>query len=270
MMKQRSKWLASVGLTAVVSSVAMLLVTGGIASGSSSSSQYAGPSNTAAPAITGTAQVGQTLTTSNGTWTGTGTITYTYAWSLCDTAGNNCTAITGATASTYTLVTGDQGHTVRSQVIAKDSNGSTSAQSAQTAVVTAAGTSTTSGTTVAATSVVLPDRLVIDQVKFGATPIRARKSATTLRVHVTDSANKSVSGALVYGQGLPYSRIQNMNEVSTDATGWATLSVMPGKFFPRTGYVVVFLRARVSGQDTLGGSSVRRLVQATVGAPNGT
>ena len=263
----RAKWLSSMALTAMVASAAMLLVTGGVASGSSSSAQYAGPTNTAAPTITGTAQVDQTLTTSTGTG---GTITYTYAWNRCDTAGNNCAAITGATASTYKVVTADQGHTIRSQVNAKDSNATTSASSAQTAVVTAAGTAGTTSTTIAAANVVLPNRLVIDQVKFSANPIRARHSATTLRVHVADSGNKSVSGALVYGQGLPYSRIQNMNEVSTDASGWATLSVMPGKFFPRTGYVVVYLRARVTGQDTLSGSSGRRLVQATVGAPNGS
>lgn len=38
------------------------------------------PVNTVLPAITGTAQVGQTLSVSTGTWTGAATITYTYAW----------------------------------------------------------------------------------------------------------------------------------------------------------------------------------------------
>ena len=36
--------------------------------------------NTVAPAITGIAQVGQTLTANPGTWTGTAPITYPYAW----------------------------------------------------------------------------------------------------------------------------------------------------------------------------------------------
>jgi hypothetical protein len=42
------------------------------------------PANTTAPAITGTAAIGQQLSVSNGSWTGTGTITYSYQWQRCD------------------------------------------------------------------------------------------------------------------------------------------------------------------------------------------
>ena len=37
------------------------------------------------------------------TWNGSAPFTYTYAWLRCDTSGNNCTTISGATSSTYTL-----------------------------------------------------------------------------------------------------------------------------------------------------------------------
>jgi hypothetical protein len=60
-----------------------------------------------------------------------------------------------------------------------------------------------------------------------------------------------------------------MPEVTTDATGWATLSITAGQKFPRTGFLVLFVRARVPGQDALGGTSTRRLVQVTIGAPTG-
>ncbi len=79
------------------------------------------PVNTIAPAITGTAQVGQTLTCSSGTWTGTAPITYAYQWK------RNGSNIGGATNSTYTLVTADAGTTVSCTVTATNGAGSASA-----------------------------------------------------------------------------------------------------------------------------------------------
>ena len=70
------------------------------------------PVNTVAPAITGTAEVGQTLTCSQGTWTGTAPITYAYQWK------RNGSNIGGATNSTYVLVTADAGTTVSCTVTA--------------------------------------------------------------------------------------------------------------------------------------------------------
>jgi len=96
------------------------------------------PSSTSAPTVSGTAQVGSTLTTTNGAWSGTTPMTYAYQWQDCDSAGSSCTAIAGATGSSYTLASGDQGHTVRSRVTASNGAGSSSASSGQTAVVQAA------------------------------------------------------------------------------------------------------------------------------------
>jgi len=96
------------------------------------------PANTAAPAVTGTAQVGQTLTSDTGSWSGTTPITYAYKWQDCSSTGASCASISGATSSTYKLTAADQGHTVRSVVSASNSAGSASAHSAVTAVVQAA------------------------------------------------------------------------------------------------------------------------------------
>ena len=93
------------------------------------------PSNTALPVVTGTTTQGQTLSTSNGSWSGSPT-SYSYRWRQCDSAGNNCTNISGATATTYTLAAGDVGHTIKSVVSATNAGGSGSATSAQTAAVT--------------------------------------------------------------------------------------------------------------------------------------
>jgi hypothetical protein len=72
------------------------------------------PVNTSLPTVTGTAQVGQTLTTTSGSWTGSLPISYSYQWQLCSsgmlviempvsTAPMSCGDIAGATGTSYTL-----------------------------------------------------------------------------------------------------------------------------------------------------------------------
>ena len=66
---------------------------------------------------------GQTLTTSDGTWSGTAPFTYSYLWRRCDSAGNNCQTIAGATGQTRTLVSADVGSKVYAEVQATNSVG---------------------------------------------------------------------------------------------------------------------------------------------------
>ncbi len=96
------------------------------------------PQSTSPPTITGTVQVGQTLTTSDGTWSGATPMTYTYAWQRCDASGASCAGIAGASGSTYTLADPDAGSTIRAVVTASNSAGSASATSSATAVVQSA------------------------------------------------------------------------------------------------------------------------------------
>ncbi len=103
--------------------------------------------NTVAPAITGTAAQGQTLTVSTGTWTGTGAITYAYRWQRCNTDASACANITGAVANTYTLGSADVGNTVRAVVTATDTTGPpTDAAAPITALVTPGAQPTVTGT----------------------------------------------------------------------------------------------------------------------------
>jgi hypothetical protein len=120
--------------TAIVIAVAAALI--GAVFGQPGNGQAAGggPANTATPTISGTAQEGQELSTTNGTWTNTPS-SYTYAWSRCDASGSSCAAIDGATSATYTAVTADVAHTLRVTVTAKNSSGSANATSAPSAVV---------------------------------------------------------------------------------------------------------------------------------------
>jgi hypothetical protein len=98
------------------------------------------PSNTALPTVSGSTSQGSTLNSSSGTWSGTAPISYAYQWQRCDTAGSNCSAVSGATASTYVLAPADVGSTLRLLVAASNSAGSTSAVSLPTAVVAATAT----------------------------------------------------------------------------------------------------------------------------------
>ena len=96
----------------------------------------AAPSNTTAPAVSGTAKVGQTLTVSNGTWTGSPT-DYSYQWQRC-TSSTSCTSIIDATENTYVARNADVSHTLRALVTATNADGLSTANSNQTATVTAA------------------------------------------------------------------------------------------------------------------------------------
>ena len=97
------------------------------------------PNNAAAgsPVITGTAQVGETLTADTDgiqDTDGIVTSTLTYQWFAND--GTENTATESATSSTYTLVTDDEGKTITVQVVFSDEFGYTEAlTSAPTALV---------------------------------------------------------------------------------------------------------------------------------------
>ncbi len=88
------------------------------------------------PSIKGTAEEGLTLTAETGTWKGTPTITYTYQWEICNSSGEACKNISGATSATYKLSSGEVGSTVRVIVTAENAVGKESATSPASAVVT--------------------------------------------------------------------------------------------------------------------------------------
>ena len=89
------------------------------------------PANSVAPAITGTAQEGETLTVSNGTWSNTPDA-FAYIWK------RDGVVIPGASASTYVLVTADVGAVITASVKATNLGVSAVASSAPTAAVIAA------------------------------------------------------------------------------------------------------------------------------------
>jgi len=251
--------------------VAALTTIGGtsLAAGSAAQANYA-PQNTATPTISGTPQVGQTLNASSGTWSSQTTPTYSYQWQQCDPQGANCAPIAAATTATYSVQSADAGRTLRVVVTATTSSGSTSATSAQTAVVTQPGPQgaialSNGQTSIPASSVALPQRLVIDSVQFNPARLVSR-AAFTARFHVADTRGYVVRDALVLVTALPYSWASTGSEVRTDQSGWATMTVVPTVNLPlgRHNALVMFVRARVAGQPVLAGSSTRRLVQVGI------
>jgi Right handed beta helix region/PASTA domain len=87
------------------------------------------------PAISGTPQVGQTLTTTPGTWAGVPS-SFAYLWIGCDSTG--CSEIGGATAATYTLPPGTEGSQLFVRVTARHPTLDAIGYSALTAPVVAA------------------------------------------------------------------------------------------------------------------------------------
>ena len=95
---------------------------------------------TGAPTITGTAQVGQTLTAAtSGISDADGLGTFSYQWIRVDSGAD--ADISGATSSTYTLVAADQGKTIKVKVsFTDDASNAETLTSAATSPVTAART----------------------------------------------------------------------------------------------------------------------------------
>jgi hypothetical protein len=121
-----------VAITAVVSAALTALVlplSGGART-------TAAPANTALPTITGSAAKDQTLVAGTGSWTGTTPINFTFQWQRCDSAGASCAPIASATNTTYVLANADVGARIRILVTASNAEGSGSALSEATSIVT--------------------------------------------------------------------------------------------------------------------------------------
>lgn len=229
-------------------------------------SSAAAPKNTAPPTISGTAQVGSTLTVTKGTWSGF-TTGYAYAWKRCDAKGNSCSTIGGATSATYTLTQADVGTTLRASVTASNAAGSTTATSAQTAQIplsATAGCPSGSGA-IQVADVLPPARLAIDQQSI--TPARLTHSTglIQLRFRVT-ACGRPVQGASVFATPIPYNQFRP-TAGTTGADGTVTLTEPQESGYPadrRQELLAVLVRATKPGKPILGGVSTRRTVSFPV------
>jgi hypothetical protein len=262
------------GLTAALLAVAALVIGAAFgAAGTGNAASGAAPTNATPPTISGTATVGSLLTASSGSWNGTTPINYSYQFRRCGPNGGSCSSISGANRSTYTLKSADRGSTVRVRVTAKNADGSAQVESAPTAVIAAAApppaaTGCPTGTGPADVAAVSPPgRLLIDGQQASPATVLRSTSDLVLRFHVSACGGRSIQGALVYATAVPFEQFNVPDEAVTGSDGWATLTFHKASRFPASSVqqlLTVFVRARKSGEDLLGGISTRILVSFPV------
>jgi hypothetical protein len=221
------------------------------------------PANTSPPTISGTPQENQTLTANRGSWSGGQPQTYAYQWRRCDRTGGSCSDVSGAKSQTYVPKAVDIARTVRVRVTASNRLGSATATSTPTAVITKA--APPGGAAISINDVVLPNRLMIDQVSFSPFILHSRRRVF-VRFRVSDSYNHPVQGALVFLVGIPFGNMTTPPEQATGPDGTVTFVVRPTsrlKIHGR-GNQPFFVRARKANDRLIGGISTRRLVNLSI------
>jgi hypothetical protein len=162
------------------------------------------PANTTLPAISGTAQAGQTLATTNGSWTSSSPLSYTYRWRRCSAS---CVFIPGANSATYTLTASDVGDTVDVIVSATNTGGGTDATAAATATVSAAPVATTTSATTTTT----------------ATTTTATTTTTTTTTTTSSGGGGGGGGA---GAGAPDLAVSGFASTAVPAVGDSVIFVI--------------------------------------------
>lgn len=271
-MDQPRKPFAHVATALVIAVAAVVIGAVFSTAGPGQAASNAAPSNTTPPTISGTPQEGQTLTADHGQWTNSPT-DYSYQYQRCDKTGGGCAGISGANKRLYDLRSADVGHTLRVRVTAKNADGSGSATSVPTAVITQkpaapAPTGCPSGSgTIQISQLTPPANLAI--TTFSSNPQVLGRQVGTLSVtaKVTACGGRPVQGALVYAAAVPFNQFTVAPEQQSDANGQATLNEPQLSGYPaspRQQLLAVFIRARKSGEPQGQGVSTSRLVSFKV------
>ena len=177
---------------------------------------------TGAPAISGTVQVGQTLTASTSGISdsdGLTNATFTYQWLSSDGASDS--DISGASSSTYTLVESDEGKTIKVRVSFTDDGGNQETRTSDVTVAVAAAPSPSplTGTIHGAPGSHNGQAVFKFELRFSEDP-KEDFSYKTLRDHAFTVTGGTVTGArrLVSGKNLRW-------EITVQPSGNADVTV---------------------------------------------
>lgn len=203
------------------------------------------PAEDTAPTIEGStaAAPASTLTAQHGEWSapaGAGPIAYAYRWLDCDREGNHCQTIPAAEGSTYTITGDDVGGTVRAALTASDNDGSTTLQSAPSAVIAAPALPATLGASAGAPALSAPVALpnganasTAAQLHIDAQSRITRtyaKRALTLTGQLTNPAGAPIADATleINEQAAGASTMALIGNATTAANGTFTAHVPAG------------------------------------------
>jgi dipeptidyl aminopeptidase/acylaminoacyl peptidase len=181
--------------------------------------------NLTPPAISpsGAKKDGDVITVSNGTWS-VPIASFTYQWKRCDSAGGSCIDIPGGTNQDYTVSSADVSFTLRAAVTASNGNGSQTATTAATSVVTG----------------VAPVNTVAPSITGATTP--------TVGISMTASP-----GTWIGTQTIVFAY---QWQSCTSATDLSTCSDISGatnpSYAPVAGDAGKFIRVEVTGTNSLG------------------
>ena len=179
----------------------------------------------AAVTVTGTPAIGQTLTADTSATTGSG-VTFTYRWQRATTINGSYSNINRATSRTYTVASGDAGRFIRVQVTARNTAGSSTANSAgvgpvgaiaPTASVTITGTAASGNTLTANTS-----------ATTGTTPISYTylwESAATVNDTFTPISGATASTYLLTANEV--GKVVRVSITATNSSGTSSATSTP-------------------------------------------
>jgi large repetitive protein len=208
------------------------------------------PRNTVEPSVSGTPTVGRALSGSIGTWAGA-TLSFAQQWVRCGADGglpdgSNCTPISGATTSSYTLVVDDVGQRIRFRVTASNSLGTQTVASNATNAIASA-TTTTPTTPQAPRNTFLPS--IVGSAVLGQTLTASNGiwTGTTPLLYAYQWVRCGADGGQASGSDCP---------AITGATGT--------QYVTTTSDVGQRLRVQVTARNTLGTASATSNATAQV------
>jgi hypothetical protein len=205
------------------------------------------PTNNTLPVVDGTPTVGETLTSTTGTWSGYPAPSFQYQW-----VRGASTNISGATSSSYQLTDAEFNTTVKCRVTATNTAGSANATSAATATIAA-------GAPQAPTGVTAVPGNAQATVSFSAPAITGGSPITGYTV--TSNPGGFTSSGLSLSQtvtgltnGISYSfTVTATNAIGTGPASTASTPVTPSTAPSTVEYLVVAGGGGGGGQNVGGG-----------------